>query len=78
MKTKEETGQVTKLWRSTDQGLVMNIPRSIIRSTIKKWKEYGPTTNLPREGRTPKLKDQARRPFIREETKRPKINLEYP
>ena len=33
-------------------------------------KEYGTTTNLPREGRPPKLTDQARRALIREATKR--------
>jgi hypothetical protein len=32
-------------------------------------KEYGSTTNLPREGRPPKLMDQARRSFIRAATK---------
>jgi transposase len=43
----------------------LNIPRSTIKSIIKKWKEYGTTTNLPREGRPPKLTDQARRALIR-------------
>ena len=38
-------------------------------------KEYGTTTNLPREGRPPKLTDTARRALIREATKRPKITL---
>ena len=53
----------------------LNIPQSSIESIIKKWKEYGTTTNLPREGRPPKLTDQARRVLIREATKRPKITL---
>jgi transposase len=53
----------------------LNIPRSTIKYIIKKWKEYGTTTNLPREGRPPKLIDQARRALIREATKRPKITL---
>ena len=52
----------------------MNIPRSTIKN-IKTFKEYGTTTNLPREGRLPKLTDQARRAFISEATKRPKITL---
>jgi transposase len=52
----------------------LNITRSTIKSIIKKWKEYGTTTNLPREGRPPKLKGQARG-LIREATKRPKITL---
>ena len=52
-----------------------NIPRSTIKSIIKKLKEYGTTTNLPREGGPPKLTDQARRSLIREATKRPKITL---
>ena len=53
----------------------MNIPRSTIKSIIKKWKDYGTITNLPREGRPPKLTDQARRALIREATKRPNITL---
>jgi hypothetical protein len=43
----------------------MNITRSAIKYIIKKWKAYGTTTNLPREGRPPKLPDQARRALIR-------------
>jgi transposase len=49
------------------------IPQSTIKSIINKWKEYGTTTNLLREGRPPKLTEQARRALIREATKRPKI-----
>uniref|UniRef100_A0A8C8EJB1 Coatomer subunit zeta n=1 Tax=Oncorhynchus tshawytscha TaxID=74940 RepID=A0A8C8EJB1_ONCTS len=56
----------------------LNIPQSTIKSIIKKWKEYGTTTNLPREGRPPKLTDQARRGLIRRATKRPKITLKAP
>ena len=54
---------------------LLNIPRRTIKSIIQKLKEYGTTTNLPREGRPPKLTDQARRAVIREATKRPKITL---
>ena len=53
----------------------MNIPRSTIKFVIQKWKEYGTTTNLPREGRPPILTNQARRALIRESTKRPKVTL---
>jgi transposase len=53
----------------------LNIPQSTIKSIIKKWKEYGTTTNLPREDRPPKLTDQARRALIREATKKPKTTL---
>uniref|UniRef100_A0A8K9UU17 Transposase Tc1-like domain-containing protein n=1 Tax=Oncorhynchus mykiss TaxID=8022 RepID=A0A8K9UU17_ONCMY len=53
----------------------LNIPRSTIKSIIKIWKEYGTTTNMPREGRPPKLTDQARRALIREATKRLTITL---
>ena len=70
------------MWRITDQGWVikkisetLNIPQTTIKSIIKKWKEYGTTTNLPREGRPPKLTDQPRRALIREATKRPKKTL---
>ena len=53
----------------------MKSPRSTIISIIQKWKEYGTTTNLPREGCPPKLTDQARRALIREASKRPKRAL---
>ena len=53
----------------------LNIPQSTIKSIINKWKEYGTTANLPREGRPPKLTDQAKRVLIREATKRPKRTL---
>ena len=53
----------------------LNIPQSTIKSVIKKWKEYGTTTNLPRESSPPKLTDQAMRALVREATKRPKITL---
>ena len=53
----------------------MNIPRSPIKYIIRKYKEYGKTSNLPREVHPPKLTDQARRALIREATKRPKTTL---
>ena len=53
----------------------LNIPLSTIKSIIEEWKEYGTTTNLPREGRPPKHTDQTRRALIREAAKRPKITL---
>ena len=69
------------MWRSTDQGWdinkseTLNITRSTIKSIIKQLKDNGTTTNLPREGRSPKLTDQARRALIREATKRPNITV---
>ena len=83
MKTKELAKQVRdKVVEKYRSGLgykkiskTLNIPQSTFKSTIKKWKEYGTTTNMPREGRLPKLMDQARRALIRGATKRPKITL---
>uniref|UniRef100_A0AAZ3PQJ3 Transposase Tc1-like domain-containing protein n=1 Tax=Oncorhynchus tshawytscha TaxID=74940 RepID=A0AAZ3PQJ3_ONCTS len=83
MKTKELSKQVRdKVVEKYRSGLgykkiseTLNIPRSTIKSIIKKWKEYGTTTNLSREGRLPNLTDQARRALIREATKRPQITL---
>jgi hypothetical protein len=49
---------------------------SNIKSIIKKWKEYGTTTNLPREGRPPKLTDQARRFINQRGNKETKDNPE--
>ena len=53
----------------------MNIPQHNIKSIIKKWKEYGTTINLPREGPQPKLTDEAGRALIRG-NKGTKDNLE--
>ena len=83
MKTKELSKHVRdKVVEKYRSGLgykkiseTLNIPRGTVKSIIKKCKEYGTTTNLPREGRSPKLMDQARRALIREATKRPKITL---
>lgn len=38
----------------------LNIPRSFVKSIIKKLKEYGIRVNLPRAGRPHKLSDVAR------------------
>ena len=54
----------------------LNIPWSSIKSIIKKWKEYGTTTNLPREGRPPKLTDQARKGINQRGNKETKDNPE--
>ena len=82
MKTKELSKQVRdKVVEKYRSGLgykkyqKLNIPRRTIKSIIKKLKEYGTTTNLPREGCPPKLMDQARRALIREATMRPKLTL---
>ena len=82
MKTKEFSKQFRDKVLKYRSGLgykkiskTLNIPRSTIKSIIKKWKEYGTITNLPREGRPSKLMDQARRALIREATKRPNITL---
>ena len=53
----------------------LKTPWSTIKSIIKKCKNYGTTTNLPRQGRPPKLTDQARRALIRDTTKRLTITL---
>ena len=62
MKTKELSKQVRdKVVEKYRSGLgyknrseTLNILRSTVKSIIKKFKEYGTTTNLPTEGRPPK------------------------
>ena len=69
MKTKEFANQVRdKVVEKYRSGLgykkiseTLNIPRSTIKSIIKKWKDYGTTTILPREDRPPNLRNQERR-----------------
>ena len=83
MKTKELSKQVRdKVLEKHQSGLcykkisqTLNIPRSTVKSIIKKRKEYGTTATLPREGRPPKLSDQVRRALVREATKRPMVTL---
>ena len=83
MKTKQLAEQVrNKVVEKYRSGLgykkiseTLNIPQSTIKSIVKKWKEYGTTANLPREGRPPKLTDQEKRAIIREAKKRPKVTL---
>uniref|UniRef100_A0AAX7UKG3 Transposase Tc1-like domain-containing protein n=1 Tax=Astatotilapia calliptera TaxID=8154 RepID=A0AAX7UKG3_ASTCA len=55
---------------------VLNIPRSTIQVIIQKWKEYGTTVNLPRQGRPPKLTGRTRRALIRNAAKRPMVTLD--
>ena len=54
----------------------LNISRSTIKSIIRKWKEYGTTAYLPRQGRPPNLTSRTRRTFIRRATKRSMATLE--
>uniref|UniRef100_A0A803JWK5 Transposase Tc1-like domain-containing protein n=1 Tax=Xenopus tropicalis TaxID=8364 RepID=A0A803JWK5_XENTR len=76
MKSKEHTRQVRdKVIEKFKAGLgykkiskALNIPRSTVQVIIQKWKEYGTTVNLPRQGRT-------RRELIRNAAKRPMVTL---
>uniref|UniRef100_A0A6I8RU66 Transposase n=1 Tax=Xenopus tropicalis TaxID=8364 RepID=A0A6I8RU66_XENTR len=54
----------------------LNIPRSTVQAIIQKWKEYGTTVNLPRQGRPPKLTGRTRRALIRNAAKRPMVTLD--
>ncbi|MBN3274862.1 TCB1 transposase, partial [Polyodon spathula] len=51
------------------------IPLSMVKSIIKKWREYGTTVNLSRTDSPQKLSIQARRALVREATKRPIATL---
>jgi transposase len=73
IKDKDAEAQIRVGYKKISETL--NIPRSTIKPIIKKWKEYGTTINLPREGRSQTLTDQAKSALIREATKRPKITL---
>ncbi|CAI5674221.1 unnamed protein product [Oreochromis niloticus] len=84
MKSKEHTRQVRdKVIEKFKAGLgykkisqALNIPRSTVQVIIQKWKEYGTTVNLPRQGRPPKLTGRARRALIRNAAKRPMVTLD--
>ena len=51
------------------------MPRSTVKSIIKKWKVFGTTQTLPGSGRHSKLDERARRKLVREATKRPTATL---
>ena len=53
----------------------MKVPKSTVSSIIRKWKEYGTTQTLPRDGRPTKLSNWARRTLVREVTKNPMATL---
>ena len=84
MKTKELTRQVRdKVVAKFEAGLgykeitqALNISRSTIKSIIRKWKKYGTTANLPRQGHAPKLTSWKSRKLIKGATKRPMVTLE--
>ncbi|KAL7855533.1 hypothetical protein AOLI_G00191370 [Acnodon oligacanthus] len=84
MKSKEHTRQVrNKVVEKVKAGLgykkiaqALNISRSAVQSIIRKWKEYGTTVNLPRQGRPPKLTGRTRRAPIRDAAKRPMVTLD--
>uniref|UniRef100_A0A803K701 Transposase Tc1-like domain-containing protein n=1 Tax=Xenopus tropicalis TaxID=8364 RepID=A0A803K701_XENTR len=54
----------------------LNIPLSTVQAIIQKWKEYGTTVTLPRQGRPPKLTGRTRRALIRNAAKRPMVTLD--
>ncbi|KAL0201197.1 hypothetical protein M9458_004384, partial [Cirrhinus mrigala] len=84
MKSKEHTRQVReKVIEKFKAGLghkkisqALNIPWSTVQAIIQKWKEYGTTVNLPRQGRPPKLTGRTRRALIRNAAKRPMVTLD--
>uniref|UniRef100_A0A803KFC9 Transposase Tc1-like domain-containing protein n=1 Tax=Xenopus tropicalis TaxID=8364 RepID=A0A803KFC9_XENTR len=84
MTSKEHTRQVRdKVIEKFKAGLgykkiskALNIPQSTVQAIIQKWKEYGTTVNLPRQGRPPKLTGQTRRALIRNAAKRPMVTLD--
>uniref|UniRef100_A0AAY5KP94 Transposase Tc1-like domain-containing protein n=1 Tax=Esox lucius TaxID=8010 RepID=A0AAY5KP94_ESOLU len=53
----------------------LSVPRSTVKSIIKKWKIFGTTQTLPGSGRRSKLDERARRRLVREATKRPTATL---
>ncbi|MBN3317283.1 MBP protein, partial [Atractosteus spatula] len=83
MKTKKHSKQirdkVLEKYQSgqgyTNISKALNIPRSTVKSIIKKVRKYGTTVNLPRTCRPPKRSVWARRAVVREATKSPTATL---
>ena len=51
------------------------VPKSTVSSIIRKWKEYGTTQTLPRDGSPTKLSNWARMTLVREVSKNPMATL---
>lgn len=49
----------------------LKVPISTIRAIIRKWKEHGLTTDLPRKGRPRKLSERAARSIYRKVMQKP-------
>ena len=55
-------------WKISD---VLEIPISMIRAIIRKWKKHGLTTDLPRKGRPRKVSERAARSIVRKVMHKP-------
>jgi len=68
-----------KLWTGTsqeiDKSVALSVPRSTVKSIIKKWKVFGTTQTLPGSGHHSKLDERARTTLARAATKRPTATL---
>ena len=51
------------------------VPKNTVTSIILKWKKFGTTKTLPRDGCPGKLSNRGRRALVREGTKNPMITL---
>ena len=54
---------------------MLKVPKRIVSSIMRKWKEYVTTQTLPRAGRLTKLSNWVRRTMVREVTKNPMTTL---
>jgi len=67
------------LWQGTDLAKVtkisaaLKVPKSTVASIILKWKKFGTTRTVPRDGRLAKLSYRGKRALVREVKKNPKI-----
>ena len=53
----------------------LKVPKKTVASVILKWKKFGTTKTIPRDGHLAKLSNQGRRVLVREVTKNPMVTL---
>ena len=55
--------------------VALKIPKNTVAPIILKWKKFGATKTIPRDGRQAKLSNRGRRALVREVTKNPMVTL---
>ena len=61
--------------RQQKNDAALKVPKNTVASIILKWKKFGTTKTLPRDGHPAKLSNRRRRALVVEVTKNPMVTL---